>query len=120
MGDEELTFTSYKRQQVSQEELDQLEALLAESPDDLQVMDWVAFAQYCTGNYPRAADLYRRCIDREPQTASYYYFLANAVYKLGDRDEAIRNWEMASNLDTVGLFRKKASEKLAKALAREE
>jgi tetratricopeptide (TPR) repeat protein len=116
---DELTFTSYRSQQVSQEELDRLEALLAESPDDLQVMDWVAFAQYCTGNYDRSIDLYRRCIDREPQTASYYYFLGNALYKKNAKDEAVRNWEMATNLDTVGLFRRKAEEKLAKARSKE-
>jgi tetratricopeptide (TPR) repeat protein len=113
MAIDDLELTAYQNKQVSEEELRRLEALLAENPDDLQIVDWVAFAQYCTGNYARAAELYRRCIQREPQTASFYYFLGNCLYKQAMRDDAIRAWEMAADLDRAGSFRKKAEDRLA-------
>jgi tetratricopeptide (TPR) repeat protein len=112
MERDELELTSYKNKQVSEEELKNLEALLVESPEDTTILDWVAFAQYCSGNYDRSVELYRRCIDREPQTASYYYFLGNALYKQQKTDEAVAAWEMASSLDRQGLFRKKAQDRL--------
>jgi tetratricopeptide (TPR) repeat protein len=113
MDRDELELTSYKNKQVSEEELANLEGLLEASPDDLQILDWVAFAHYCSGNYERSVELYRRCIDREPQTASYYYFLGNALYKQTKTEEAIEAWEMASSMDRQGLFRKKAQDRLA-------
>jgi tetratricopeptide (TPR) repeat protein len=118
METDDLELTSYKNRQVSEEELANLESLLEQNPDDIQVLDWVAFAHYCAGGYARAVELYRRCIDREPQTASYYYFLGNALYKQANEAEAVEAWEMACNLDRQGPFRKKAQERLGHVKAR--
>ena len=118
MGSDPLELTAYHNRNVSQEELKGLEELLVESPDDLQILDWVAFAHYCSGSLERSIELYRRCIDREPQTASYYYFLGNALYKLGSSDDAVAAWQMAIDQDRAGMFRKKAQERLDKILAK--
>lgn len=114
MTSDPLELTSYQSRNVSQEELKNLEELLSDNPEDLQIIDWVAFAHYCSGSLDRAVELYRRCIDREPQTASYYYFLGNALYKLGVAGEAEAAWQMAIDQDRSGMFRKKAQERLDK------
>lgn len=118
METDDLELTSYKNRQVSEEDIRNLESLLEQNPDDIQVLDWVAFAHYCAGGYDRAVELYRRCIDREPQTASYYYFLGNALYKLSLEEQAAEAWQMASNLDRNGQFRKRALERLSHIKAR--
>lgn len=114
----DVELTAYRSRNVSEEELKSLEDLLAENPEDLQIIDWVAFAHYCSGSLDRAVELYRKCVDREPQTASYYYFLGNALYRLNAVDDAIANWKMAVDQDRSGMFRKKAQERLDKALAK--
>ena len=115
---DQLELTAYRSRNVSEEELQDLETLLADTPDDLQIMDWVAFAHYCSGSLERAVELYRRCIDREPQTASYYYFLGNALYRLNAVPDAVAAWKMAIDQDRAGMFRKKAQERLDKVLAK--
>src|ERR1043166_8331550 len=107
MSADRIELTQYQQKNVSEEELKNLEALLLENPDDLQIIDWVAFANYCSGNLERAVELSRRCIDREPQTASYYCFLGNALYRQGAEPDAIAAWEMAFSQDRSGMFRKK-------------
>lgn len=118
MERDDLELTAYRNRQVSDDEINSLETLLEASPEDLQILDWVAFAHYCRGGYDRAVELYRRCIDLEPQTASYYYFLGNALYKQSKEREAVEAWEMASSLDRQGPFRKKAEERLAHVRSR--
>lgn len=118
MTSDPIEFTAYRSRNVSEEELANLEQLLTESPDDLQIIDWVAFAHYCSGSLDRSVELYRQCIDREPQTASYYYFLGNALYKLEKVDDAVAAWTMAVDQDRAGSFRKKAQERLDKVLAK--
>src|SRR5438105_3433792 len=118
MSTDGIELTQYQSKNVSEEELSNLEQLLAENPDDIQILDWVAFANYCSGNLDRAIELYRRCVDREPQTASFYYFLGNALYKRGAAEDAIAAWQMAISQDRAGTFRRKAQERLDKIRAK--
>jgi len=118
MSADRIELTQYQSKNVSEEELKNLESLLSENPDDIQIIDWVAFANYCSGNLARAVELYRRCIDREPQTASFYYFLGNALYRQGAEPDAVAAWEMAISQDRTGMFRKKAQERLDKVRPR--
>ena len=105
------TFTDYARR-TSDDEIAQLEALLTENPEDINILDWVAFTHYSNSNYPRAIELYERLLAKEPQTASFHYFLANALFKSGRHDEARRSWERAIELDVKGKFSRKARERL--------
>ena len=117
MSGDRIELTQYQSKNVSEEDLKNLEGLLVDNPDDLQIIDWVAFANYTFGNLARAIELYRRCIDREPQTASYYYYLGNALYRQGGEADAVKAWEMAISQDRGGMYRKKAQERLDKLKA---
>jgi Flp pilus assembly protein TadD len=104
-------FTDYARR-TSDEEIQKLEALLAENPEDIHILDWVAFTHYSNSNYPRAIELYRRLLEREPATASFHYFIANSYFKAGLLAQARSSWETAIELDVKGKFSKKARERL--------
>ena len=104
-------FTNYGAR-TPQEEIEKLEALLAENPNDIHILDWVAFTQYSNQNYKRAIELYEQLIAKEPSTASFHYFLANAYFKLGRLAEAKGEWQNAIKLDVKGKFSKKAAERL--------
>ena len=104
-------FTNYASR-TSPEEIEKLEALLAENPEDIHILDWVAFTHYSNQGYDRAIELYKRLLEKEPSTASFHYFIANAFYKTGSLDEARLHWEKAIELDVKGKFSKKARERL--------
>jgi len=104
-------FTNYSKG-TSPEEIEKLEALLAENPDDIHILDWVAFTHYSNQGYERAIELYKRLLEKEPSTASFHYFVANAYFKTGAMHDARHHWEKAIELDVKGKFSKKARERL--------
>lgn len=107
-------FTRYSRQ-ISPEELEELEKALQESPDDLDVLDWIAFAHYSNGSYARAEQLYRKCVEQAPDIPSFQYFLGNCLFQLKQHDEARLRWRSVLELDSEGEFANKAREKLEAA-----
>ncbi len=104
-------FTNYSTK-TSPEEIRKLEELLADNPDDIHILDWVAFTHYSNQNYVRAIELYLRLIEMEPQTASFHYFIANSYYKVGRKEEARDEWRKTIDLDVKGKFSRKAQERL--------
>jgi tetratricopeptide (TPR) repeat protein len=111
MGDSTRPFTNYSNK-TSAEEISKLEALLAENPEDIHILDWVAFTHYSNQNFKRSIELYKQLLEKEPTTASFYYFIANSYYREGFYDEAKTSWTKAIELDVKGKFSKKARQRL--------
>jgi serine/threonine protein kinase/TolB-like protein len=70
--------------------------LAPDHPEALSVLGTVAF--WYEWNYPRAEDLYRRAIARQP-SADSYVFLAHLLSNLGRHDEALVEIGRARSLD---------------------
>ncbi len=104
-------FTQYF-QKVTDEDISRLESVLEDNPKDLDVLDWLAFAMYSSGRYDRAVELYHRCIEIDPDSPSFHYFLGNCHYKLEDNETATAEWNRVMELDSDGKFRSRAREKL--------
>jgi Flp pilus assembly protein TadD len=104
-------FTRYLKK-VTPEDLLKIEELLQESPRDLDILDWAAFANYSSGHYARAVELYRQCVELEPNSASFHYFLGSSLFQLEDVAGAETEWSRVMELDADGKFRSRAGEKL--------
>lgn len=50
---------------------------------------------YAAGNYAGAADIYRKILADDQESAELYYNLGNCYYKLGENTQAILNYERA-------------------------
>ena len=111
MADSSRPFTNYSNK-TSDEEIEKLEALLAENPDDIHILDWVAFTHYSNQNFKRSIELYQQLLDKEPSTASFHYFIANSYYREGLLDQAKDEWSKAIELDVKGKFSKKARQRI--------
>jgi predicted O-linked N-acetylglucosamine transferase (SPINDLY family) len=71
--------------------------LLLHSNDDALPPNWEQQAQQALleGNYDRAAELYERAIDRQPEVKSYYWHLGLICLLQGQEAEAQMTWLMA-------------------------
>lgn len=71
--------------------------LAPDHPEALSVLGTIAF--WYEWNYPRAEDLYRRAITRQPSSADLRVFLAHLLSNLGRHDEALMEIGHARSLD---------------------
>lgn len=94
------------------EGLARIEARLQENPDDLNLMDWVAFMFYSHGVPHKALQYYQRLLDKRPGNASYHYFLGNLWARQGDSERAHHHWSKVIELDLEGDYADKARGRL--------
>lgn len=75
------------------EEIRQLVALLEKSPDNLDIVEWLAFKYYSIGDYSRAERHYRELVAKGHRPAVQNFYLGNTLYKMERFREAIEAWE---------------------------
>ena len=105
------TFTKFKMR-ISEEDLRKLEEHVKNNPDNIDYLDWAAFAFYSNGLFGKAIQAYRRLITYRPDNASYHYYLANSLFKNGELDPARLEWEKVIRIDTRGQFAVRSRRKL--------
>ncbi|MBI2943677.1 MAG: tetratricopeptide repeat protein [Candidatus Wallbacteria bacterium] len=94
-------------------DLERIEKKLLEDPQNIELMDWVAFMFYSNGVRDKAFEYYERLTAARPRYPSYHYFLGNLHYQKGDRAAARECWARVLSLDREGEYAGKARNKLA-------
>ena len=105
------TFTNFKMR-ISPEDVKKLEERIREHPDNLDYLDWAAFAFYSNGLFPKAIAGYKRLIAARAENPSYHYYLANSLYRNGDVESARREWNHVIKIDKRGKFALRSRRKL--------
>ena len=105
------TFTKFKMR-ISPEDLRKLEEHVKNNPENLDYLDWAAFAFYSNGLFEKAITAYRKLISSRPDNASYHYYLANSLFKNGEVDSARMEWKKVIRIDTRGQFAVRSRRKL--------
>ncbi len=72
---------------------DEIEALLAADPDNLQLLDWAAFMNYTAGCYDKALGHYKRCLELDPRNPQTYYYIGSTLARLERYREAEPYWQ---------------------------
>jgi tetratricopeptide (TPR) repeat protein len=100
-------------QKVDRAELERIESRLLKDPQNLELMDWVAFMFYSNGVPDKAIEYYRRLAAARPRNASYQYFLGNLHQQQGELEPARECWNQVVSLDLEGEYAARARRKLA-------
>jgi len=107
-----ISFTKYAKT-ATLEEIKRLEKLLVDSPQNRELLDWLAFAYYSHSVLDKAIEYYRRLVEMCPDNAGYHYYLGNSLYKANEDGAARVEWEKVLALDRNGQFTKSVKEKIA-------
>ena len=89
-SEREELFTQYSQGDGSG--ADEIEALLANDPDNLQLLDWAAFMNYTAGCYDKALKHYKRCLELDPRNPQTYYYIGSTLARLERYKEAEPYW----------------------------
>jgi len=105
--------TSYPRATTARER--ELEARLAQSPDNIELKKALAFTLYTNQKFERSVALYVEVAAADPSDPNAYFYQGNGLYRLGQLTRAIELWEKAIEVDTVGVYSERAGERVAMA-----
>lgn len=97
--------------------VEEMERMLAKDPDNLQLLDWLAFMYYSNNETEKAISTYSRIIAIDPGNAGQHYYLANSYYKAKRIDEALRHWRKVCEIKPDGKLARKASSRIQKVEA---
>ncbi len=92
----------------------EIEAKLAEDPDNVQLLDWAAFMNYTNKQWKKALSQYERLNELGGDTPQSRYYMANCLLQLGRYGEAAAIYEEIVSEDEGGKLGRKAADKLAR------
>ena len=94
------------------EDLAKVEALVAASPDDADLKDWLAFRYFSHGHLDKAITVYRELISAGSKKPDHHFYLGNALYKKGQVDKALIHWEHVARQEKNRKLAQKAALRL--------
>ena len=92
--------------------VEEMERMLKVDPDNLQLLDWLAFMYYSNDQVEKAIESYSRIIRLEPGNASQHYYLGNCYCKQGSLDKAREQWEEVQRLKPGSKYAQKAGKRI--------
>lgn len=99
-------------QRHSEESLASTGKLLAQDPNNRDLMDWYAFMLYSNDRCHEAVEIYRRLLAKDGTVVEHLYYMGCCLYRLGKLEEAVSSWREAHDRDPGGTYGRKAREKM--------
>ena len=90
------------------EELKHAEQLIEEDPENLSLLEWVAFLHYTNGNYERSIELFKKLVKMDAKNEGHLYYLANSLYKVQKLTLARMYWKKVIMTNPEGKFAEKS------------
>ncbi len=90
-------------------DLKKAEEMVAASPEDPNLRDWLAFQYYSQGFYQKAITAYQYFVDCSSAKDEHFFYLGNAHYKNGDVNQALVHWQKVVDLQHNVKLARKAS-----------
>ena len=115
--DEAITSPTSERKPA---DLEKAEALVAKTPDDPNLRDWLAFQYYSQGFYDKAISAYQYLIDNHEAKDEHHFYLGNAHYKNGEVEEALHQWQHVVDLQHNEKLARKASLRINAAMLKQK
>lgn len=72
-----------------------VESMLQTDPENVDLMDWLAFLYYSNNRLDDAINLYKKLLAKQHKVDTQYFYLGNAYYKKGLTQVAIEQWKRA-------------------------
>ena len=102
-------------QEGTGEGIEEIEAKLAEDPNNPDLLDWLAFMYYSNNQMEKAIEIYQRALNLNYENETQHYYLGNSFYKMGNIDRAIEEWEVVVSLKPDSKIASNAQERINKA-----
>ena len=100
---------------VDPQAIEETELSLAEDPDNLRLLDWLAMLYFANDRIDKATEAYKKLISREPDSPDLFFFLGNCFFKANLLPEAQWCWARAATLDPSPRVREQLEEAQVKA-----
>lgn len=94
--------------------VEEMERMLERDPNNLQLLDWLAFMYYSNNDAVKAIATYQRIIEIEPNNASQHYYLGNCFFKNNEIERAVEEWNLVVQLKPGSKYARKAQERMTK------
>ena len=90
----------------------EVEKLLEGDPNNVDLLDWLAFMYYSNENIDKAIETYKRALSIKHDNENQHYYLANSYYKKGMMSEARKEWSEVIRLNPSSKIAKNAQERI--------
>ena len=90
----------------------EVEKLLVSDPNNVDLLDWLAFMYYSNNDIDKAIGTYKRALSIKPSNENQHYYLANSYFKKSMHAEAKREWEEVIKLKPNSKIAKNAQERM--------
>ncbi len=94
------------------EGINEVEKLLEGDPNNVDLLDWLAFMYYSNNNIDKAIETYRRALSIKPDNENQHYYLANSYFKKSMTAEAKKEWNEVIRLKPNSKIAKNAQERI--------
>lgn len=94
------------------EGINEVEKLLEGDPNNVDLLDWLAFMYYSNNNIEKAVETYKRALAIKPDNENQHYYLANSYFKKGMMTEAKKEWSEVIRLKPNSKIAKNAQERI--------
>ncbi len=94
------------------EGINEVEKLLEGDPNNVDLLDWLAFMYYSNNNVDKAVETYKRALAIKPDNENQHYYLANSYFKKGMMAEAKKEWSEVIRLKPNSKIARNAQERI--------
>lgn len=94
------------------EGINEVEKLLEGDPNNVDLLDWLAFMYYSNNNIDKAVETYKRALAIKPDNENQHYYLANSYFKKSMMAEAKKEWNEVIRLKPNSKIAKNAQERI--------
>lgn len=94
------------------EGINEVEKLLEGDPNNVDLLDWLAFMYYSNNNIDKAIETYKRALAIKPDNENQHYYLANSYFKKNLNAEAKKEWSEVIRLKPNSKIAKNAQERI--------
>jgi tetratricopeptide (TPR) repeat protein len=90
----------------------EVEKLLVSDPNNVDLLDWLAFMYYSNNDTDKAIETYKRALAIKPDNENQHYYLANSYFKKSNQAEAKKEWSEVIRLKPNSKIAKNAQERI--------
>ncbi|PKL48003.1 MAG: hypothetical protein CVV42_11000 [Candidatus Riflebacteria bacterium HGW-Riflebacteria-2] len=94
------------------EGINEVEKLLEGDPNNVDLLDWLAFMYYSNNNIDKAVETYKKALAIKPDNENQHYYLANSYFKKSMLAEAKKEWNEVIRLKPNSKIAKNAQERI--------
>ena len=113
MADNDDVLTQYSSAPLDVEELIRM---YQANPDNINVLDCLAFKYYTAEQLDKALELYKKIVSIEPSNESAHYYMGNIYYRKKRLVAAMMEWKKVVSLNPDGRMAGKAQERIDAAM----